>query len=91
MALAMHFTSSSFTPSAYDDAIKRLEAAGAGSPAGRVLHVATENDGQIHVYDVWDSEESFHSFGATLLPILADVGAEPGEPQVSPVHNVIVA
>jgi hypothetical protein len=41
------------------------------------------------VFDVWDSQESFEAFGATLLPIMAELGADPGEPQVSPVHNII--
>jgi hypothetical protein len=33
MALGMYFTPSSFTTARYDDTIKRLEEAGAGSPA----------------------------------------------------------
>ena len=89
MALGFYFTPSSFTPSAYDDAISRLEAAGAGAPAGRLYHVALETDGLIQVFDVWDSQESFEAFGATLLPIMAEIGADPGQPMVSPVHNII--
>ena len=69
--------------------IGRLEAAGAGAPAGRLYHVALETDGQIQVFDVWDSQESFEAFGATLLPIMAELGADPGQPQVSSVHNII--
>jgi len=89
MALGMYFAPSSFTPARYDDAIKRLEAAGAGSPAGRLYHVALEADGQIQVFDIWDSEESFQAFGETLVPILAELGVDSGQPQVSTVHNVI--
>jgi hypothetical protein len=89
MALGFYFAPSSFTPSMYDDTIGRLEAAGAGAPAGRLYHVALETDGQIQVFDVWDSRESFEAFGATLLPIMAELGADPGQPQVSPVHNII--
>ena len=89
MALGFYFTPSSFTTSAYDDVIGRLEAAGAGAPAGRLYDVAPETDGQIQVFDVWDSQESFEAFGATLLPIMAELGADPGQPQVSPVHNII--
>lgn len=89
MALGMYFTPSGFTPALYDDAIKRLEEAGAGAPPGRQYHVALKTDGQIQVFDVWDSEESFQAFGATLVPILTDLGVDPGKPQVSPVHNVI--
>lgn len=89
MALGMYFTPSSFTAERYDEAIKRLEEAGAGAPPGRLYHVAMEADGLIQVFDIWESEESFQAFGATLVPILNELGADPGQPQVSPVHNVI--
>jgi hypothetical protein len=89
MALGFYFAPSSFTPARYDETIKRLEEAGAGAPRGRLYHVALESDGLIQVFDVWDSEESFQAFGATLLPIMAEVGADPGQPQVSPVHNIV--
>jgi hypothetical protein len=85
----MYFTPSAFTPERYDDAIKRLEEAGAGAPPGRLYHVAMESDGLIQVFDVWDSEESFRAFGDTLLPIMADMGVDPGPPQASPIRNVI--
>ena len=89
MALGMYFTPSSFTPTRYDDTLKRLEEAGAGAPPGRLYHVAMESDGLIQVFDVWDSEESFQAFGATLLPIMAEQGVEPGQPQAAPVRNII--
>ena len=89
MALGFYFTPDSFTSATYDDAVSRLEAAGAGAPAGRLYHVALETDGQIQVFDVWDSQESFDAFGETLLPIMAALGADPGKPQVSAVHNII--
>jgi hypothetical protein len=89
MALSFYFTPSSFTPAAYDDVLKRLDAAGAGAPAGRLYHVALESGGLIQVFDIWESQESFEAFGATLLPIMAAVGADPGEPMVAPVYNVI--
>lgn len=89
MALGMYFTPTSFTPARYDDTIKRLEEAGAGSPPGRLYHVAMEADGLIQVFDVWESEASFQAFGKTLLPIMKDLGADPGQPQASPVHNMI--
>ena len=89
MALGFYFRSASFPTAQYDDAIKRLEAAGAGAPAGRTYHVALESDGMIQVFDVWDSQASFEAFGATLIPILTELGVDPGEPMVAPVHNII--
>lgn len=89
MALGLYFTPSSFTPERYDEVIRQLEAAGAGAPAGRLYHVALETDGQIQVFDIWDSQESFQAFGGTLMPVLAGLGVDPGQPQVSPVRNII--
>src|SRR5579859_3674523 len=89
MALGMYFTPSSFTSARYDDTLKRLEDAGAGSPPGRLYHVAMEADGLIQVFDVWESEATFQAFGKTLLPIMKDLEADPGQPQASPVHNII--
>jgi hypothetical protein len=89
MAFGMYFTPSSFTPARYDDTLKRLEEAGAGAPSGRLYHVAMEADGLIQVFDVWESEASFQAFGKTLLPIMADLGADAGQPQTSPVYNII--
>jgi hypothetical protein len=74
----------------YDEAIVRLDAAGAAAPPGRSYHVALEADGKINVFDVWESQEAFDAFGATLMPILSELGVDPGAPMAMPVHNVIV-
>ena len=89
MALGLYFTPNSFTSAKYDETLSRLEAAGAGAPAGRLYHCAMEVDGFIQVFDVWDSQEQFEAFGATLVPIMTGLGADPGQPQISPVHNII--
>jgi hypothetical protein len=89
MPLGLYFSPSSFTKERYDDTIKRLDAAGAGAPAGRLYHCAMEADGLIQVFDVWESQESFEAFGATLVPIMTELGADPGTPMISPIHNII--
>jgi hypothetical protein len=89
MALGLYFTPGGFTTADYDEATKRLEAAGAAAPAGRLYHVALETDATIQVFDVWDSMESFNKFGETLMPILNELGTDPGQPMVSTVHNII--
>ncbi len=89
MAVGMYFTPGSFTSQEYDEVISRLEAIGAGAPAGRLYHIALESGGQIQLLDIWESSETFQAFGAALLPILAELGVDPGEPQVSPVHKII--
>jgi hypothetical protein len=43
------------------------------------------------VFDVWESMEAFERFGATLQPILQEIGVDPGAPEITPVHNVLAA
>ncbi|MBV9242727.1 MAG: hypothetical protein JO314_12035 [Acidobacteria bacterium] len=75
------------TSEKYDEIIQRLDAAGAGEPAGRLYHVCFGDKNNLRVSDIWDSRESFMKFGETLRPILADVGVDAGEPEVIEVHN----
>ena len=89
MALGIYFMHGGFTPDKYADAIKQLEAVGAGAPKGRSYHVALESNGEIQVFDIWDSQEDFDAFGPTLMPILAGLDVELKEPMVATVHNVI--
>ena len=89
MALGIYFVHQGFTPEKYESAIKQLEAAGAGAPKGRTYHVALESDGEIQVFDIWESQADFDEFGKTLVPILTELGVELKEPMVANVHNVI--
>ena len=89
MALGIYFVHEGFTPDIYDQAIQRLTDAGAGSPKGRSSHFALESDGMIQVFDVWESQEDFDAFGATLVPILTELGVKLGAPMVATVYNSI--
>jgi hypothetical protein len=89
MAIGVYFANSKFPADKYEQALARLEAAGAGAPEGRSYHVALETDGEINVFDIWESQAAFDAFGATLMPILTDLGVDPGTPMVAPVHNII--
>ncbi len=89
MALGIYFVHEGFTPEKYDEVIKRLDGAGAGSPKGRSNHFALESDGAIQVFDVWESQEDFDKFGETLVPILTDVGVTLAAPMVANIYNTI--
>ena len=89
MALGIYFVHEGFTPEKYKQTISQLEAAGAGSPKGRSYHAALESNGQIQVFDIWESQEDFDAFGKTLMPILDGLGVELREPMVATVHNII--
>jgi hypothetical protein len=89
MALGIYLSHGGFSSEKYDQAIARLEADGAGAPKGRTYHVALETDGNIDVFDIWESQEDFDAFGATLMPILAELGVTLNDPMIANVRNVI--
>jgi hypothetical protein len=43
----------------------------------------------MQVDPVWDSQEHFDAFAARLMPILAELGIDRGQPEVPEVHNII--
>jgi hypothetical protein len=74
----------------YDECIKLLRKAGAGNPPGRSYHSSFGPKDKLMVFDVWTSQAAFDRFGKTLMPILEQLGIDPGQPSVMPVHRVIV-
>src|SRR5712692_732837 len=91
MALAFYFAPKTpMSAKQYDECVKRLLKAGAGHPPGRVYHACFGSPENLAVFDVWTSQAAFEAFGQTLTPIMQQIGADPGQPTVMPVHNVIV-
>lgn len=90
MAIGVYFHPESLTAAQHDDVIRRLDAAGAGHPAGRQLHVSFGSGHHLSIFEIWDSAAEMQAFGPTLMPILAAAGINPGEPSVEPVHNAIL-
>jgi hypothetical protein len=89
MPFVVRFVPKNMSSQKYDEVIKRLDAAGAGSPQGRLFHVAFGSLDALHVSDIWDTQENFDRFGQTLMPILQDAGVDPGTPQFIETHNTI--
>ena len=90
MSVLIRFApTSETTTEQYDETIRRLQDAGDFPPDGLELHVCFLADGQVRVSEVWDSQEQLNAFGERLMPILADVGIDAGQPETFQVHNVI--
>jgi hypothetical protein len=77
------------TTEQYDETIRRLEGAGDFPPQGLEYHVCFVADGNLRVSEIWDSREQLEAFGERLMPVLADVGIDPGEPELLEIHNII--
>ena len=88
MALAVYFHPKDMTLSQFEEIHRRLAEAGASEQGARVHHSCFGTDGNLMVYDIWESHEAFEQFGATLMPIVAEVGVDVGEPQIMPLHRL---
>jgi hypothetical protein len=89
MSFLARFTPPSLTAQQYEESVRRLQEVGDWPPEGLEIHVFFGSEGNFRVSEVWDSQEQFEAFGERLMPVLADIGIEPGEPEVLEVHNIV--
>lgn len=89
MAIIVHFEPKGLNDKTYPDIMRRLAAAGAAAPRGRVHHVCYGAPDALRVVDVYATPQDFEAFGKTLMPILAAVGVDPGQPVVQPVTDIV--
>jgi hypothetical protein len=87
--LARFTPTSDVTTEQYDESIRRLEKSGDWLPEGLEYHVAFKSDGKLRVSEIWDSREQLDAFGERLMPVLKDVGIEPGKPEILEILNII--
>jgi hypothetical protein len=89
MSIVVRFTpASSATTDQYDETLRRLQSSGEWPPDGLEYHVAFYVGDQLRVSEIWESQEKLAAFGESLMPVLADVGIEPGEPEILEVYSI---
>ena len=89
MSVLIRFAPESLTAEQYDDVVSRLNEAGVFPADGLDYEVCFGSGDKHKVSQVWDTQEHLDAFGAKLMPILAEVGIDPGQPEVVEVHNII--
>ncbi len=89
MSVLIRFAPASLTAEQYDESVRRLEGSGEWPPDGLDYHVCFGSEGSLRVSEVWDSQQQLEAFGERLMPILAEVGIEPGEPETLEIHNIV--
>lgn len=89
MSVLIRFTPASMTAQQYDQAVRRLDEVGDWPPDGLDYHVCFGTDGNLRVSEIWDSQEQLNAFGERLMPVLSEVGIEPGEPELLEIHNIV--
>ena len=90
MAIGVYFAPAAMSAEKYDECIKLLRKAGAGHPPGRSYHASFGPANKLMVFDVWTSQAAFDKFGKTLMPILQGLGIDPGQPNIMPIHKVVL-
>jgi hypothetical protein len=89
VSLLIRFAPPSLTADQYDSAVRRLNEEGVFPADGLDYEICFGSGDKLKVSQVWDSKEQLDAFGARLTPILAELGIDPGEPEVVEVHNII--
>jgi hypothetical protein len=89
MAIGIYFGHTGLDVNKYNECMKRLKKAGAAHPTGRSYHSSFGPADKVMVFDVWTSQAAFDKFGKTLMPILEELGAQPGPPDIMQIHNVV--
>jgi len=89
MSVLIRFAPASLTAEQYDESVRRLQGEGNWPPDGLEYHCCFGSEGSLRVSEIWDSREQLDAFGQRLMPVLAAVGIEPGQPEIMDVHNVI--
>lgn len=89
MSVLIRFAPASLTAEQYDESVRRLEEAGDWPPDGLDYHVCFGSEGSLRVSEVWDSQQQLEAFGERLMPVLSEIGIEPGEPEVMAIHNIV--
>lgn len=89
MSVVLRATTPGLTAAKYDQIVQKLEAAGAGSPPGRLYHVCFGDTNELRVSDIWESREAFDKFADTLTPLMQELGIAPPVIETFEVHNII--
>jgi hypothetical protein len=79
--IAIYIVTKNMTAEQHTIGRERLRQVGAPEGAMR-LHSCFGEDGQLQVFDVWDSQGAFDEFLTYLGPVMAELGIELAQPPV---------
>ena len=85
--IAVYVKPETLTVEQYNKARKDLDASGANI-RGEKHHSCFGEDGQLMVFEIWDSKESYDAFGKFLMPILQEAGIVPSSQDIMEVVNL---
>jgi hypothetical protein len=86
--LAIH-TGNGITKDMYENARKEVNWEG-NAPSGVIFHAASfDNSGNLHVADIWESEDQWNNFLNTrLMPYMQKAKVPPVRTEIFQIHNI---
>jgi hypothetical protein len=88
MPIAVRITPQKMSKDDYETMMRELEQRGCGEPDGRLSH-ASYGTGDVHVFETWDSHESFTPYHNQLMDVLDGAGFDSGCIEVAPLQGRI--
>jgi len=79
--IAIYIVTKNMTAEQHTKGRARLRELGAPEGAMR-LHSCFGDEGQLQVFDIWDSQEAFDEFLTHLGPVMEELGIELAQPPV---------
>jgi hypothetical protein len=89
VSVLIRFAPESLTAEQYDNAVRRLTEEGVFPAEGLDYEICFGSGDKHKVSQVWDTQEQLDGFGQRLMPILEELGINPGEAEVVEVHSII--
>jgi hypothetical protein len=89
MSVMIRFSPPALQAAEYDTVVQRLWSSGVFPAEGLEHEICFGTDGNLSVSQVWDTQEQLDAFAQQIMPILAEFGIDPGQPEVFAVHNTI--
>jgi len=87
--IAVYIVTKNMTLEQHTTGRDRLRRAGAPESAMK-LHSCFGEDGQLQVFDVWESQEAFDEFLTYLAPVMKELGIELAQPPaIMPIVDLV--
>jgi hypothetical protein len=87
--IAVYIVTKNMTAEQHAEGRDRLRKAGAPESAMK-LHSCFGEDGQLQVFDVWESQEAFDEFLTHLGPVMGELGIELAQPPtIMPIVDLV--
>ena len=87
--IAVYIVTKNMTAEMHTKGRDRLQQAGAPESAMK-LHSCFGEDGQLQVFDVWESQEAFDEFLTFLGPVMGELGIELAQsPTIMPIVDLV--